>query len=1142
MSGEQVPRGAQATKGLASPASRRSAVPVFLAVLGLVVVLTSAAPETAGAQSGAYVRVDTWPSGKPARPADAWPSASGVAVGRDRRVYVADAVTARISVIEPDGSVRFLDPLGADLGLVEPRDLALDETRGRLYAADPGQQAIASFGLDGARLANLGPAPGLAGLGVAPDGSVLAGASGLGQVLRFAADGSALAPWRVLNPGAGRITALDVAADGTVALVVDERLMLLFDKNGRRLDPIVLPEAVIDLVADYSIGIFTRKWYWFTTDRGLLFYDSHRDTWQSSAFVSRLGAMALSGPGGVVVAQPGAAREPSRIHRFTYGMEALAGQPLASWGGPTDIAGLLDGPSVLSAGADGRLHVLDRAPRVQSFAPDGNDPRQFAYPGAIAVDAGPDGTVYLSNGGRVEARAPTGRSDWEIQIGPPGGIAAAGVAYDAAGRQVWVLDGEAESLRRYDLRGAAPRLPVPLPREADRTAVWSDLAVDGAGAVYALDRAGPAIGALAPDGKTRRIALDAGARRLAARADGMLLVLGRDGWVRGYDPNGARRFSFDARRGDLAAGSNPADLAVDAAGDVLVADMGADVVTRYRWDPDAPPPEPPETTARCQSSPDKVAAPGQIDLGQTVEVQLTVRGRCEGALTASLPLDVFLILDRSGSMGGDKIRVARDAARDFVAAADLSVVRIAVIAFNNSAQVLTGLTGDEARLNQAIGALSANGGTRIDEGLSLANRERRRNGRPEVQTVFILLSDGGSDYDSALREANLAKADGVEIYTVGILADAILMRAIASGPSHYFGSDSARDLGLIFERIAERITASALFKTASVVDILPANMALVPGSVSPPALWDAGERKLTWPLAAVPFEGITLRYRLEPQAGGDWPTNEAAWAEFVDGFGRNGRLDFPVPRVRVLAPSPSASPSPPATPTPRASPSATRTPRPSPTATRPAYRGPAYLPLALIETCRPGQRHADVMLVIDSSNSMAGASLEAARAAAGAFIDQLRLPRDQVGLVAFNEQATLRAPLSSDPARPRAALASLAATEPGTRIDRGLARARLELLGTRGRPANTPVIVLLTDGVQNDLPERALREGDAARSAGIQVFTIGLGPGVDSAFLRSLAGDPARHYRAPTPADLAAIYARVAVAIPCPAAGFWAGR
>ncbi len=1126
-----------------APRSRRWRPVTCVALAAMLGWLGGPAPLRASA--GAYTAVATWPEGRPGLPADAWPAASGVAVDRAGRIYVADATTARISVIEPGGAVRLLHPPGADPGLVTPRDLAVDDGRQRVYAADPGAQAVVVFGMDGARLAEWDAAAGLAGIGVAPDGTVYTGSASTGEVHRFTPDGAPLGAWRAVRADgitADLIGGLDVSADGTLA-VLDGRAprLLLFDRRGQRTDTILLPGAVNDVVVDDNVGIVTRRWLWFTTDTGLLFHDPVRQQWNAGT-VGRLTALAVNPRSGLVVVQPGGGGAASKVHRYPYGVTALAGPPTASWGGPIAPAGVLDGPDTLQVGADGHVYVLDRAPRAQWFTPAGQSRGQVSTGASAAVDAGPDGTVFTTDGVRVFARTAAGTLRWQAAVGPDATTSVAALVFDRATAQIVALDAGGGALHRFSAAGA--RLGnTALPAVPGRPSVWTDLATGAAGTAYVLDRYASEVVRVGPGGMARFTAAS-GARRVATRDDGVVLVLGRDGWVRGYDGGGARVLAFDARRPDLTPRSAPADLAVDAGGDVFVADRDADVVTRYRWDSVAAGADPPENQARCESAGDKTAAPGTIDLGATVEVTLGVGGTCT-AQVATVPLDILLIIDRSGSMLGERIQLAREAAADFVSNADLAVSRIGIVSFNDGATLDAPLTPDEALLRRALAGLVARGGTRIDQGLAVANAELSRNGRPGAAPVLILLSDGGSDPAPALREAARAKQAGAEVFTINVQGDVGLLTAIASGPDHHHPVQSARALGAIFERIGDQISASALFRRLDITDRLPANMRFVAGSDVPAAAFDPAAGTLRWTLDGVPLGGVRLRYRLEPLAAGEWPTNVEAWADYVDGYGRAGRLDFPVPRVQVIGPpaTPTATPTPPASATATATATPTRTPRPSATPTRRTRpRGPVYLPLAVRERCVPGERRTDVMLVIDTSNSMAGEGLAAARAAAAQFLGLLNLPADQAGVVAFNTQAALISRLTGNRAALDVALAGLSQTQPGTRIDRGLDRARLELLGPRARPASQPVIVLLTDGEQVESPEAAGRAARAVRQARVRMYAVGLGAQVDPTALAALTGEPAQVYIAPSPAELAAIYAQVAGEIPCPRAAFWGGR
>jgi uncharacterized protein (DUF58 family) len=197
--------------------------------------------------------------------------------------------------------------------------------------------------------------------------------------------------------------------------------------------------------------------------------------------------------------------------------------------------------------------------------------------------------------------------------------------------------------------------------------------------------------------------------------------------------------------------------------------------------------------------------------------------------------------------------------------------------------------------------------------------------------------------------------------------------------------------------------------------------------------------------------------------------------------------------------------------------------------------------VVLDAVCRPGARHADVVLVLDASSSMAGAKLEAARSAAVAFARAVELPADQVAIVGFNSGGWLAEGLTGDLAAVERAVAGLAMVQ-GTRIDLGLRVALDELAGPRRKPANNPVLILLTDGIQQGDLQAPLDLADQARAKGITLYAVGLGADVDTAYLLRLALDPAHYRAAPGPEQLRAIYEAIAGALPCPGGAVAPGR
>ena len=245
------------------------------------------------------------------------------------------------------------------------------------------------------------------------------------------------------------------------------------------------------------------------------------------------------------------------------------------------------------------------------------------------------------------------------------------------------------------------------------------------------------------------------------------------------------------------------------------------------------------------------------------------------------------------------------------------------------------------------------------------------------------------------------------------------------------------------------------------------------------------------------------------------------------------------PASRPPAPTPSR------TPTHAPSPTPTNTQPPPPTPT-PA---PIFLPILLRESCTPDQQRADVVLIVDASTSMlettaAGRSkLTAAIAAAGAFLDQLRLDAgDQAAIVSFNADAVLRTELTALRPILDAALASITPASQ-TCLVCGVDVAATELASARHRADNTPVLILLTDGLSNPRPaSEAVQRAAEAKAAGVVIHTIGLGDTLDFEALEAMANEPDDFHRAPDAEDLAAIYAQIAVEIPCPPSRYWGRR
>jgi len=586
----------------------------------------------------------------------------------------------------------------------------------------------------------------------------------------------------------------------------------------------------------------------------------------------------------------------------------------------------------------------------------------------------------------------------------------------------------------------------------------------------------------------------------------------------------------------------------------------------------------------CQPVYNKIASPNVILYGEEVDITFTVKALCAGE---RFPLHIVLVLDASGSMQGQKTRQMKVAAGRLVRGLDMKEypsTKVGVVQFNQQARRLTGLTNNENQVIGAINRVGANGGTRIDlgimEGLRVLMQGRGDVSRKELTEVMVVLSDGGNNAGCSpvLSAARKARGQGVLLISVcvGNDCDEQCMRQVASAPRYYFRAENAGQLQAVFERIKNRILQINLRKL-TVVDTLPDWMEFIPGSADPPQTApDDPDQWLKWEDVYVPADGVTYAFKVRPLRTGYMPTNAGATGTLVDNKGRTRSWDFQIPWVTVLQPEPLSTaatppPKPTFTPGPTITPSPTPTITPSPTPTPTPRPKPIYLPILLKERCEPTSYYADISLVLDMSTSMnwptdsGRPKLEAVIESAQAFVAPLDMTPDengrsyQVAIVGFNSTAWIQAPLSNDKGDALKAIDDLRGRQgQGTRLDLAFYRGNEALDPARRIPGNTAVMIVLTDGLPNTVPydpedgmmeTTVLKAAQAAKDAGIKVFTIGVGKDdptaplleqINAALLRACASTADMFYHEPDAEKLQEIYDQISGQIdPCPGRHDW---
>ena len=195
--------------------------------------------------------------------------------------------------------------------------------------------------------------------------------------------------------------------------------------------------------------------------------------------------------------------------------------------------------------------------------------------------------------------------------------------------------------------------------------------------------------------------------------------------------------------------------------------------------------------------------------------------KCEnGGIGCLEKADVMLVLDRSGSVGGD-MSTLKNAAKAFVDALSPSAdgVHIGMVSFSDSASLDVHLTSDGQSVKNAIDALSAGGFTNLSGGIGTADAELDNPGDGhdradgESPDFMVIITDGapnrGGGELGAKSASDSAKADGIEIFAVGVGITAsaanFLKDSIVSSPAltHYFDAANFSALEAVLADIAE---------------------------------------------------------------------------------------------------------------------------------------------------------------------------------------------------------------------------------------------------------------------------------------------------------------------------------------------------
>ena len=1070
-------------------------------------------PGSVHAQSAppeAYSLVESWAGNPRPRVLNEFADLGGIASG-DNRHFLLDHGQETIHVMDSIGQPvdRFQNWAGLGNAMAEARDIAYAD--GRLYITAPALGSVlvldATSGGFLAQWQGLGRPMGIA----AADDRVYISDDSTNQVLVYDRAGVRQFAWDAQGDDSLKILAprgLDVHPDGSLLVADigsgnDDSIIHWLEADGslrRRLQPYAdsdnLDVVIFDLAAsqDQIYGISTYGAFSFEPD------SPSRNEWRVSISIRQVGLAGICLHGW----DPGTTLSINDYWEVSSGVRIFVGP--GPRGARSEVQSLpsqlgeITGPQRVSTSDGPRIFVSDAWPRVQAWSKAGTPIHQTRTDDITDIVGLGDGGFIQIASNRIWRMDVDGNptADWRADTSQGDWLAAGTLS----GNKLLVAETGRGRLLEFGLDDPRTLIPQQEHSFSDQSRDLASIGdsilsighKSGRIKLYTLNNGLSESRSWIPESPALRIAAHEAADRF--------FILCEDGWVRSHARDGQLLARWPA-----APGGRALDLDVDSSGKVFVVDGRKDQIHLYTSDDTVQSPDAPSQDGQCDLQFDKQASPRRVPLGDPVEVELSVSGSCP---SESYELDVVLVIDQSGSMGGPKMAAARSAAVDFINELDFNQAHASVVLFSSAVTTTQVLTDESEALIRGVAKSQAFGGTNIGDALRVA-REELSSERARVgtaQRAIVMMTDGkpegGSDdpVGYAYSEAELARDAGIAIYTVGLGADidAKVLGDIAADPNRFFAAPSSADLKDIYRAIARRLSSENLLKTIDIIDEVPANMSYIPASAQPPADWDGS--RLRWQLSDIGPAGFELKYQLLPSEVGIWPTNVRAVGDYLDGLDNRGQLIFPVPEIEV-------------------------------------FGGKiAYLPLLFQRACP--EQHSDIILVIDTSGSMDDRNspegprkIDSAVAAAKSFVDIIALPRDRIAVVGFNNKATIVQDLSPDRAQIISALDRLP-RESGTRIDLGLAAAHSILSRPDRDKRQLPIVILLTDGRPIPGSEEQLRQtARILAEAGIHRFAIGLGADADGGLLVELIDDPNRYRYAPDQSALAEIYQTIAWTLPC---------
>jgi hypothetical protein len=163
-------------------------------------------------------------------------------------------------------------------------------------------------------------------------------------------------------------------------------------------------------------------------------------------------------------------------------------------------------------------------------------------------------------------------------------------------------------------------------------------------------------------------------------------------------------------------------------------------------------------------------SPETVAVNDTVDVTIRLKG--DGWALQPDPIDVVLVIDRSGSMSGTdvtptRMAAAKTAASTFIEQMNPGRDRIGLVSFSSSTTVDNELGDSFEEVTTKLNALNANGATQLRRGIYEAIlMQKEKEDRPNAVRAVVVMTDGDWNYDgSPIGHGTGYPADSAWAYT-----------------------------------------------------------------------------------------------------------------------------------------------------------------------------------------------------------------------------------------------------------------------------------------------------------------------------------------------------------------------------------------